>query len=76
MATKKELMTNRIKKSADNIVWQYQMGYLSQMDAHKMLTELNTTCFAMYIFELSPIDPGETQEYIHALQEKYTTETV
>lgn len=76
MATKKELMTNRIKKSADNIVWKYQMGYLSRMDAHKMLTELDTTCFAMYNFDLAPIDPGETQDYIHTLQEKYTIETV
>lgn len=71
--TKKEITFDKVKRSADKIVNQFQVGYLSREDAHKMLTELNATCFAMYDFNLARIDPGETQEYIHALQEKYTT---
>lgn len=71
--TKKEITFEKVKRCADKIVRKYQIGYLSREDAHKMLTDLNATCFAMYDFELARIDPGETQEYIHALQEKYTT---
>lgn len=71
--TKKEITFEKVKRSADKIIKNYLVGYLSREDAHKMLSDLNATCFAMYTFELARIDPGETQEYIHALQEKYTT---
>ena len=63
----------KIKKSADRIIWKYQMGHISREDAHNMLTELNNTCFSMYNLDLAALDPGEAQEYIHSLQEKYTT---
>ena len=71
--SRKEEMTRKVKKAACHIIKKYQMGTISQNEAHNLLTELNNTCFAMYNFDLSPIDPGETQEYIHALQDKYTT---
>lgn len=71
--TRKEEMTRNVKKAACHIIKKYQMGDISREYAHELLAELNNTCFAMYTFNLSPIDPGETQEYIHALQEKYTT---
>lgn len=63
----------KVKIAADHIVWKYQMGHLSREDTHKILNELNSTCFSMYNFSLFDFDPGETQEYIHTLQEKYTT---
>lgn len=71
--TKKEIAFDKVKRAADKIIKNYLVGYLSREDAHDRLTRLNNTCFEMYDFELMRIDPGETQEYIHALQEKYTT---
>ena len=72
MAKNEKDVTAKVKTAADNIIWKYQMGNLSKNDAHNMLTELNETCFAMYDFDLFAFDPGETQEYIHSLQDKYT----
>ena len=69
-------MFDKVKKSADRIIKQYIMGNYSRIEAHNALNELNSCCFAMYDFNLAEFDPGETQDYIHALQNKYTIETV
>lgn len=68
-------MKTKFKNAANHIVWKYQMGHISRSDAHEQLTQLNSTAFAMYTFNLTPsdFDPGEIQEYIHELQMKYTT---
>lgn len=69
-------MFEKVKRAADRIVWQYQMGNYNRIEAHNALNELNDCCFAMYNFGLADVDPGKTQDYIHALQEKYTIEFV
>ena len=69
-------MTNKVKKSADAIVKKYLMGNYTRSEAHQALTELNSCCFTMCLYDLATFDLGETQEYIHNLQDKYTCEKV
>lgn len=65
-------LTAKAKCSADNIIRKYLSGDYGRDEAHEALNELNRTCFAIYDFELAVIKPGELQDYIHDLQNRYT----
>ena len=68
--TKKEIATKKVKKAADEIFHNWQMGLIITEMAHEELTRLNGLVFDAYDFGLFVIDPDETQDYIHSLQDK------
>lgn len=75
--TRKEIETRKAKRAADEIIRKWQIGYYStKQEAHEELNRLNGVIFDMYDFGLAVINPGEIQEYIHGLQDKYTVEIV
>ena len=63
-------MKRKIKKTANKIIRDYFKGAYDREKALEMLEVLNAVGFAMIDFRLVSFNPGEIQDYIHALQAK------